>query len=152
MAVTVTKTELKRFGYEVAASGNVVKIRAEDLPAPNGMAGPSIPVTFVQPRPLYKSGWEAERAEYWELQRRAGTIRTWRYEPLRLRLAEGAWFKPDFLVEWIDDAIMLEEIKGQWREAALVRFKVARDMYPMFLLRAVTKRGGQWVDAMEGRR
>lgn len=109
------------------------------------MADTAIP---KKPASAFKSKWEAERADMLEVRRRAGSLKWWRYEPMRLRLADGAWYKPDFLVQHNDGSLELEEIKGHWREAALVRFKVARELYPMFHFNALTKREGEWRHAL----
>lgn len=78
--------------------------------------------------------------------KRMGTIRDWRYEGIRLRLADGAWYKPDFVIVHNDGLIELEEVKGHWREAARVRWKVAVEQFrPMFTLSLTTKRAGAWV-------
>lgn len=81
-----------------------------------------------------------------ELRRLAGEISEWKFEHLRLRLAEGAWYKPDFFVLLADGRIELHETKGQWREAARVRIKVASELHPWFRFRAIQwdkKRG--WI-------
>ena len=87
---------------------------------------------------------EAAYAEWLELQRRAGAIEWWAFEWIRLRLADGAWFKPDFAV-MKDGKLSLHETKGHWREAARVRIRVAADRYP-FRFVAVTKDKltGEW--------
>jgi len=56
---------------------------------------------------------------------------TWhRYEAVKLRLANGAYFTPDFLVMKADGELQVHECKGFWREAAKVRMKVAAELFP----------------------
>jgi hypothetical protein len=71
-------------------------------------------------------------------------IREYKYEGVKLKLADGAWYKPDFVVWHNDGLIELEEVKGHWREAARVRWKVAIQQYPMFGFSLWTKSKGQW--------
>lgn len=71
-------------------------------------------------------------------------IQWYAYEPIRLRLGEGSWYKPDFGALTKSDSFWLYEIKGFWREAARVRIKVAADRYPFFHFCAVTKKGPVW--------
>lgn len=68
----------------------------------------------------------------------------WDFEPFKVRLADGAWYTPDFAA--IDTVgLVLFECKGFWREAARVRIKVAADKYP-FRFVAVTydRKTGEW--------
>ncbi len=73
-----------------------------------------------------------------------GLIHWWDFEPIKFRLADGAWFCPDFAV-LTKDGLQFREAKGFWREAARVRIKVAADKYP-FRFVAVTKdrKTGEW--------
>lgn len=59
------------------------------------------------------------------------------YEPVRLRLAEGCWYTPDFRVIR-DGKTEFHETKGYMREAARVRLRVAAELhpYPFYLVRA----------------
>ena len=99
----------------------------------------------------YRSKTERTYAGILELDQADGLIRRWLYEPLRFKLAEseygaGAWFCPDFAV-WLPDGTMeLREIKGGFvREAARVRFLVAKRLYPEFSWKMIqhTKLGWQ---------
>ncbi len=73
-----------------------------------------------------------------------GQIEWWGYESLKLRLAKGAWFKPDFLV--IDEfgKFIIYETKGFMRESANVRIKVAAETYRFFKFIVVRLVKGQW--------
>ncbi len=75
---------------------------------------------------------ETRYADQLELMKRAGQIVDYRFEGVRFRLAEGAIFKPDFFVVHGEFFEVVEIKGGLIREAALVRFKVAADMYPWF--------------------
>lgn len=91
---------------------------------------------------------EQERARELDTLLAAGSIITWRFEPFRMRIADdNAFYTPDFMVVGSDGLITIEEIKGHWEEAALVRIKVAASLYP-FRFVALRKRpkrdGGGW--------
>ena len=79
-----------------------------------------------------------------EFQRLAGEILQWEFEGLRFKLADGAWYKPDFAVWLPDGRLRLVEVKGFRREAAIVRFKVARDKYPHCEWLMVQRVKGAW--------
>ena len=102
-----------------------------------------------EPGDMYKS--KTERLYSWELdeQKQAGEIQRWEYEALKFRLADGAWFTPDFCV-WIGGSLELREIKGGFiREAARVRFLVAKRLYPEFTWRMIQRqKNGAWVDVL----
>lgn len=86
---------------------------------------------------------EAAYASHLEGLKRAGGVLWYRFEPMRLRLANGAWYKPDFGVKLSDGSFEFHETKGFWREAARVRIKVAAELFP-FRFIAVTRGGGNW--------
>ena len=87
-----------------------------------------------------------------------GTIERFEFESMKFKLADGAWFCPDFCV-WLPAHLVrdgttspqqleLREIKGGFvREAARVRFLVAKRLYPEFSWRMIQKqRNGWWID------
>jgi hypothetical protein len=73
-----------------------------------------------------------------EAMKRGGSLREWHYEAVSLRLGQGAWYQPDFMLVWHDGEISFDETKGLRREAAIVRIKVAAKLYP-FRFRIVRK-------------
>lgn len=92
---------------------------------------------------------EAGYAMELEARKLAGEIAWFAFEAIKLRLADGAWYTPDFAVLRVvgdlqdHDALEFHEVKGGFiREAALVRLKVAASMYPFrFLLVQITRDG-----------
>jgi hypothetical protein len=131
-AMTLTAADLQRLGYTVkdgVAVRTALSIKGKLVPSE---------------RSVYRSKWEADRAEMLTMEKVVHLIRDWRYEGIRLRLADGAWYKPDFLVWHNDGLLELQEVKGHWREAARVRWKVAIAQYPMFGFSLWTKAKGQW--------
>lgn len=105
----------------------------------------------VAPRRGRMNKTEAKRAAELELMKRSGLVRSWCFEGLRFLIADGekkAWFCPDFLVDYVEYGLVIEETKGFWREAARLRIKVAAERYPQFQWRALrlmpAKQGGGW--------
>jgi hypothetical protein len=78
-----------------------------------------------------------------ELERLGGVWQWWAFEPITLRLAQGARYTPDFGLLDPGGHIVFHETKGHWREAALVRIKVAAELYPFFRFVAVTRPKGE---------
>lgn len=77
---------------------------------------------------------EAAYAAELELRRIAGEVAWYRFEGVKLRLADNTFYTPDF-------AVMLasNEVKGHWLDDARVKIKVAAEQYP-FRFIAVKKR------------
>lgn len=77
-----------------------------------------------------------------------GEIVAYRFHPFRLRIAEGnAYYTPDFMVIGADGIVTIEEVKGHWEEAGLVRLKVAAEVFPfrfVSLRKRAKKDGGGW--------
>lgn len=90
---------------------------------------------------------KTERAYSIELRARqiAGEVRWFGFECTKLRLANGAWYTPDFTVELARGRLEFHETKGFAREAAIVRLKVAAELNPwarFFLVKSDSQRGG----------
>lgn len=81
---------------------------------------------------------EEAYAQVLEARLRSGQIRMWEFQGMKLRLADGAYYTPDFFVVTVDDLIELHETKGFMREAARVRLLVAASKYP-FTFKLVRK-------------
>lgn len=88
---------------------------------------------------------EAAYAQLLDLRKAQGQVAWWGYECMRFRLADGAWFKPDFAVMMPTGRLEAHETKGFWREAARVRIKVAADLYPWRFVAVQRDAGGAWV-------
>ena len=102
------------------------------------------------PAPLYRSKWEAAYASKLELEKRAGIISAYWYEPFSLWLPGKVRYKPDFMVErYVNDSVDLEiiEVKG-WsknRRDGITRLKIAAALFPCFTWRmAYRTKGGGW--------
>ena len=92
---------------------------------------------------------EAAYAALLETLKVAGRIQWFRFEGLKLRLADKTFYTPDFAVMRDDGVMECHECKGFWMDDARVKIKVAAETFPMFRFVAVQrqakKRGGGWV-------
>lgn len=89
------------------------------------------------------NGTEKAYAALLELQKRAGAILDYRFESLKLRLADMTFYSPDFLVVK-EDCFELHEVKGFWEDDARVKIKVAASLFPWIKFVAVQYRKKQW--------
>lgn len=86
---------------------------------------------------------EAAYAVVLEDKKTNGEIVWWRYERVKLRLADKTWYTPDFAVITGEDELEFHEVKGFWRDDARVKIKVANEEFP-FLFIAITKTKDGW--------
>ncbi|MBU4682535.1 DUF1064 domain-containing protein [Cedecea davisae] len=90
---------------------------------------------------------EAAYCQLLEMRKRAGEIAWYRFEGIKLRLADSTFYTPDFAVMLASGEMELHEVKGFWTDDARVKTKVAAEQYP-FRIIAITpkpkKLGGGW--------
>ncbi|RQT08933.1 DUF1064 domain-containing protein [Burkholderia contaminans] len=90
---------------------------------------------------------EHRYAGHLEARKRAGEVAWYRFEGVKLRLADNTFYTPDFAVMLADGQLEAHEVKGHWQDDARVKIKVAAEMYP-FRFIAVKPRaardGGGW--------
>lgn len=90
---------------------------------------------------------EAAYANYLELLKNSGAVAWYKFEGVKLRLADNTFYSPDFAVMFSDGALEMHEVKGHWQDDARVKIKVAADLYPFqfIAVRPKTKKdGGGW--------
>lgn len=90
---------------------------------------------------------EAQYEQTLELQKQSGDVLWYRFEGLKLRLADNTFYTPDFAVMRGDGVMECHEVKGFWQDDARVKIKVAADAYPFrfFAIKALPKKsGGGW--------
>ena len=77
----------------------------------------------------------------------SGIVAWYKFEGLKLRLADNTFYTPDFAVMLANGQMELHEVKGFWQDDARAKIKIAADMYP-FRFVAVRpkpkKDGGGW--------
>ena len=166
----LTEQDLERFTRNDArVRGGVVGHARKSLTAPVLRHGPSTS-TGVDPidrarigeagenpapspsaeKPLYRSKWDAAYAAKLELEKQAGLVKAWWYEPLSLWLPGKVRYKPDFLIQYpegLERRCEIIEVKG-WsknRRDGITRLKIAAALFPCFTWRMVYKvKGGGW--------
>ena len=93
-------------------------------------------------RTFHKAGemnkTEAAYAAYLDGLKKDGLIADYKFEALKLRLADNTFYTPDFVVIATNGTIELHEVKGFWEDDARVKIKVAAAEFP-FLFRAIKK-------------
>jgi hypothetical protein len=90
---------------------------------------------------------EAAYAATLDARRHAGEVAWFKFEGMKLRLADNTFYTPDFAVMLADGALEMHEVKGFWTDDARVKVKIAADLYPMrfVAVRVKPKReGGGW--------
>jgi hypothetical protein len=122
-----------------AARGSVRDLRKS---SPTGRVNQS------QPTPGKMNKTEQLYAYELDLLQRAGKIKLWKFEGLKLRLADRTTYSPDFVVWHLDNSIELVETKGYWQEDAKVKFKVAREAFPCFTFTAIKRNKSGWEPAI----
>ncbi|NHT75906.1 DUF1064 domain-containing protein [Rhizobiaceae bacterium CRRU44] len=79
--------------------------------------------------------------------RHAGDVLWYRFEGVKLRLADNTFYTPDFAVMLSSGQLEMHEVKGFWQDDARVKIKVAADLYPFRFIAAMPLRkkdGGGW--------
>lgn len=90
---------------------------------------------------------ESAYCQHLEQRKRAGEIAWYRFEGIKLRLADNTFYTPDFAVMLATGEMELHEVKGFWTDDARVKTKVAADQYPFRIIGVMVKpkkAGGGW--------
>lgn len=90
---------------------------------------------------------EAAYASDLEAKKSAGEIAWFKFEGVKLRLADNTFYSPDFFVMLADGSLEAHEVKGFWADDARAKIKIAADMYPFrfIAVKAKAKKdGGGW--------
>ncbi len=90
---------------------------------------------------------EARYEAHLEIQKRAGHILAYAFEPEKFRLADNTFYTPDFRVMLPDGTVEFHEVKGAWaifQDDAKVKIKVASEMHPYRFIAVVPIKGGGW--------
>lgn len=76
-----------------------------------------------------------------------GDVLWFKFEGVKLRLADNTFYTPDFAVMRADGQMEMHEVKGFWQDDARVKIKVAAELYPFRFIAAVPRKkkdGGGW--------
>lgn len=92
---------------------------------------------------------EAAYAEHLGMLKLAGEVLWYRFEGVKLRLADNTFYTPDFAVLAKDGVMECHEVKGSWQDDARVKIKVAADQYPFrfVAMKARAKKNGGGFEA-----
>lgn len=116
----------------------------------------------TRPVPGEMNKTEARYADVLELERLAGEIIDFRFQPTKWRLADRTFYEPDFLVITADWTAQYHEVKAQWstgkagiEEDAGVKIKLAAELYPWFqfvlAMERAKKNGGGFIRTSYGK-
>jgi hypothetical protein len=92
---------------------------------------------------------EAAYGEHLEALKHAGRVLWYRFEGLKLRLADNTFYTPDFAVMASSGELECHEVKGFWQDDARAKIKVAAEMYPLRFVAVKVKAkkdGGGWAE------
>ena len=90
---------------------------------------------------------EAVYAAFLDREKAAGRVLWWKFEGIKLRLADNTFYTPDFAVLGADLVMECHEVKGFWMDDARAKVKIAADLYPFRFkaLKTLSKKvGGGW--------
>lgn len=90
---------------------------------------------------------EQAYALHLETHRQAGYVAWFKFEGVKLRLADNTFYSPDFAVMLKSGQMQMHEVKGYWMDDAKVKIKVASELYPFefIAVKAKAKKdGGGW--------
>ncbi len=82
---------------------------------------------------------EAEYDIVLDTRRHLGEVVWYKFEGVKLRLADNTFYTPDFAVMLTSGEMQLHEVKGHWQDDARAKIKIAADLYPFEFI-AVRKR------------
>lgn len=74
----------------------------------------------------------------------AGEVAWFKFEGVKLRLADNTFLSPDFFVMLANGEMEVHECKGYMMDDANVKLKIAAELYPFrfYVVRAVAKKNG----------
>jgi hypothetical protein len=76
--------------------------------------------------------------------KQSGAVLWYKFEGVKLRLADNTFLTVDLFVMLADGTLEAHEIKGHWQDDARAKIKIAADLYPFKFLavQAVAKKRG----------
>lgn len=90
---------------------------------------------------------EQSYADRLKLLQHAGEIAWFKFEGVKLRLADNTFYSPDFAVMLASGVMEMHEVKGFWQDDARAKIKIAADLYPFRFIAVKVKpkkEGGGW--------
>jgi hypothetical protein len=117
-------------------------------------AKPKKPNPRGQHRPGEMNKSETAFAFALDLRRKAGEVKGWKFEAIKLKLADNTYFIPDFNVEMTNGDLVMVEVKRLWKgksaphweDDARVKIKIAAEMFRgWFQFYGAHWDGSQWI-------
>lgn len=127
----------------VRGMANGVSVPGAGEPCKGNRLGAAQIGSLRHPSP-YRSNLEAAYAGYLHGLMLAGDIQFYKFEPLRLILADACTLTPDFLVMQKDGTLEFHEVKGRKREDAMIKLRVAARTFHWWNFILVERRRGFW--------
>lgn len=93
---------------------------------------------------------EIAYGQHLELRKQAGEVAWYKFEGIKLRLADNTFYSPDFAVMLTGGELECHEVKGYWEDDARVKIKVAADMYPFRFLGIKKSKTGWDIEDFSG--
>jgi hypothetical protein len=90
---------------------------------------------------------EAAYSQHLDALKFSGQVAWFKFEGVKLRLADNTFYTPDFAVMRSDGLMEMHEVKGFWQDDARAKIKIAADLYPFRFLAVkaqAKKNGGGW--------
>lgn len=98
-------------------------------------------------KPGQRNKTEAAYENLLEARRHVGDVAWFKFEGVKLRLADNTFYTPDYAVMLANGQLEMHEVKGFWMDDARAKIKIAADIYPFRFLAArpkPKKDGGGW--------
>lgn len=86
---------------------------------------------------------ETAYAQHLEWRKLAGEVVWYKFESIKLRLADKTFYTCDFFVMLSTGELQAHEVKGHWEDDARVKTKVAAEQYPLQFI-GVQRDGDGW--------
>lgn len=100
-------------------------------------------VQFGDRRVYLRSNWEVKFAEYLEMLKKGGAIKSWEYEPKTfwfMEIKRGVRsYKPDFMVVDNGDKVTWYEVKGFMDGRSVTKLKRMKKYYPDEQVRVIDR-------------
>lgn len=90
---------------------------------------------------------EVQYALHLEERKRSGEVAWYKFEALKLRLADNTFYSPDYAVMLTSGELQCHEVKGFWQDDARAKIKIAAELYPFRFFgiqKQAKKHGGGW--------
>lgn len=90
---------------------------------------------------------EEAYARHLEDRKARGEVAWYKFEGVKLRLADNTFYTSDFAVMLSDGTMEMHEVKGHWQDDARAKIKIAADLYPFRFIAVkakAKKHGGGW--------